>query len=91
MCPHFSVGGGHELQWRGNYDEPGKREPDIAAIYNGMDPRETLEILDEYGIDYVYLGRLERSKFGAGAMTVDKLDRIMNRVFENGTTIIYGR
>ncbi|MBM3190897.1 MAG: hypothetical protein FJZ90_19535, partial [Chloroflexi bacterium] len=49
--------GGHQLQWRGNYDVAGQREPDIAAIYQGMDARATLALLDEYGIDYVYLGR----------------------------------
>jgi uncharacterized membrane protein len=31
-------GGGHELQWRGNYDEGRPREPDIAAIYQGTEP-----------------------------------------------------
>ena len=36
--------GGHELQWRGTYDEPGRREPLIETVYRN------LEILSEIGM-----------------------------------------
>ncbi len=36
--------GGHELQWRGNYDEAGKREPDIDKIYGSLDPRLNFDL-----------------------------------------------
>ena len=55
--------GGHELQWRGNYDEPGRREPDIAAIYQGTDAGRALALLEAYGVDYVYVGTPERAKY----------------------------
>ena len=83
--------GGHELQWRGNYDEPGKREPDIEAIYRGVDSRETLDLLDKYGIDYVYVGRLERDKYHLSPATLRKFSRIMVPVFANEGVTIYGR
>jgi uncharacterized membrane protein len=48
--------GGHELQWRGNYDEAGRREPDIRKIYTSRNDQETLTLLDKYAISYVYVG-----------------------------------
>jgi uncharacterized membrane protein len=82
--------GGHELQWRGNYDEAGRREPDIAAIYQSVDSNKTKSLLAKYDIDYVYVGRLERSKYHLSSATMRKFDRLMERVFENSGVIIYG-
>ena len=83
--------GGHELQWRGNYEEPGRREPDIAAIYQSSDVQRTLELLDKYGIDYVYLGPLERNKYKPSPPAVAKFDRLMERAFVSGGVIVYAR
>jgi YYY domain-containing protein len=83
--------GGHELQWRGNYDEPGRREPDIARIYQSTNVEETRDLLDAYGIDYVYLGPLERTKHRPSEAAIAKLDRLMTRAFENEAVTIYAR
>jgi YYY domain-containing protein len=83
--------GGHELQWRGNYDEPGRREPDIAAIYQTTDVAQLQRLLDTYGVDYVYVGRLERAKYRLNQPMVAKFDRAMVRLFEQGEVVIYGR
>ncbi len=83
--------GGHELQWRGNYDEPARREPDIAAIYQGMDPSKVAALLDKYDITYVYVGRLEREKYRLSAPMVDKFDQLMVRAYENEGVIVYSR
>jgi uncharacterized membrane protein len=83
--------GGHQLQWRGNYDEPGRREPDIAAIYQGIDLRRKEALLDEYGIDYVYVGPLERAKYRLSAVQIEALDRLMTRVYEQGDVILFAR
>jgi len=82
--------GGHELQWRGNYDEPGRREADIAVIYQPDDVAATADILTRYGVDYVYVGPNERAKYGVSTATLQKLAQIMEPVFENGQVIIYG-
>ena len=82
--------GGHELQWRGNYDEPSRREPDISAIYQGGDVEQTQNLLEKYGIDCVYVGHLEREKYHVGPATLRKFDRLMTRVYENSGVIIYG-
>jgi YYY domain-containing protein len=82
--------GGHELQWRGNYDEPGKREPDIATIYQTTDARAAAILIRAYQIDYVYVGQLERNKYRLAQPMVAKFDRIMTRVYENNSVIIFG-
>lgn len=55
--------GGHEHQWRGNYDEPARREPDIAMLFTTPDPNVALPLLKQYGIQYVYIGLLEQSRY----------------------------
>jgi len=83
--------GGHELQWRGTYDEPGRREPDIAKIYQSLDVAATSALLDQYGVHYVYVSRLERDKYRLSAPMVAKFDKFMTRVFEQGDVIIFAR
>jgi uncharacterized membrane protein len=82
--------GGHELQWRGSYEIPALREPDIEQIYRGTDVQATRALLMHYGIDYVYVGRLERQKYGVSPAVMHKFDTLMDRVFEHGQVIIYG-
>jgi len=81
--------GGHELQWRGNYDEPGKREPDINTIYSSMDIQQVLTLLEKYDITYVYVGPLERGKYSPAALA--KFDRFMDVAFQQGNVTIYRR
>ncbi len=81
--------GGHELQWRGNYEEPGKREPDINAIYDSLDTQQVLTLLEKYDITYVYAGSLERGKYSPAALA--KFDRFMDVAFQQGNVTIYKR
>ena len=81
--------GGHELQWRGNYDEPGRREPDINAIYSSTDVQHVLTLLEKYDITYVYVGSLERGKYSPAALA--KFDRFMDVAFQQGNVTIYKR
>ncbi len=81
--------GGHELQWRGNYDEPGRREPDINAIYSSTDVQHILTLFEKYGITYVYVGSLERGKYNPAALA--KFDRFMDVAFQQGNVTIYER
>jgi YYY domain-containing protein len=55
--------GGHQSQWRGNYDEPGRREPDIATLFNTIDIAQAQALLDKYNVTYVYVGPLERESY----------------------------
>ncbi len=79
--------GGHQSQWRGNYDEPGRREPDIAQLYNTSDMRQAQTLLDKYGITYVYVGSLERERYSPQGLA--KFERFMAIVFQQDDVTIY--
>lgn len=83
--------GGHELQWRGNYEEPGKREPDIEALYTSPDRGPTSSLLDKYDISYVYVGGLERGTYRITQPVLDKFAVLMDIVYQQGDVTIYQR
>ena len=83
--------GGHELQWRGTYEEPARREPAIETLYTSLDAEETLRLLEEYGIEYVYIGALEVERYGLTKPQFDKWDSIMELVYQQGGVRIYRR
>jgi YYY domain-containing protein len=89
----------HESQWRGNYDEQGKREPDIATIYTTSDAQTTLDLLHKWNISYVILGNSEfnyiqnlcsQPERGCTLSTaLRKFDRVLQPVFNQGQLTIY--
>jgi uncharacterized membrane protein len=79
--------GFHQQQWRGNYDEPGRREPDIETIFNSADVQATLTLLDKYDINYVYVGPLERQRYRAAGLA--KFDRLLEVAFAQGEVVVY--
>lgn len=81
----------HEQQWRGSYEEPGKRLPDIEKIYKSLDTQVVAELLDKYDIEYVYIGDLERQKYGLQPPMVAKFGRIMDLVYDQDGVQIYRR
>jgi uncharacterized membrane protein len=78
---------GHEHQWRGNYDEPARREPDIETLYTSAAPGEVLALMDRYDISYVYVGPLERARYPAAGLA--KFAGLMDVVYDSGTVTIY--
>ena len=82
--------GGHESQWRGNYDEAGRREPIIDQIFRTTDPRQAQQLLDQFGVEYVVYGSTERERYGPSrSPQVTKFERFMDPVFRAGDTVIY--
>jgi YYY domain-containing protein len=81
--------GGHEHQWRGNYDEQARREPDIEAIYTSPNVKEVAALLDRYNVKYVYVGPVERARYPAAGLA--RFDRLLKRVYENAGVVIYQR
>jgi len=81
----------HEQQWRGTYEEPGERLPDIEQIYKSLDTNLVLQLLDKYNVQYVYVGDLERQKYNLQPAMVDKFGRIMTLVYDQGGVRIYQR
>jgi YYY domain-containing protein len=78
---------GHEGQWRGSYEIQNTREPDILTIYSTLDPGVAEALLREYGVAYVYVGPLERSKYDPRALT--KFGRFMEIVYQEAGVTIY--
>jgi len=84
---------GHELQWRGSWDEQGKRIADIDKIYNSHDIQEVKLLLDKYNVEYVYVGTLERvgasrkGPYDSGGLA--KFDGFMNVAYANFGVSIY--
>jgi YYY domain-containing protein len=88
---------GHEMQWRGNSkfykdDATGvDRARDVQIIYQSIDSRETLTLLDKYAIKFVVVGQIERGKYNLSKTQIDKFGKVMTLVFEYGDVRIYAR
>ena len=89
----------HESQWRGNFDEQSKREPDIATIYTTKDPQLALELLRKWNVRYLILGNSERTfiqelcndpaRSCNLTVALRKFDLFLEPVFGQGTITIY--
>jgi YYY domain-containing protein len=62
---------GHELQWRGTWDEAGRRSADVDKIYETLNIEEAKSLLKKYNVKYVYVGVLEKDKY-IGTLARDK-------------------
>jgi YYY domain-containing protein len=78
---------GHEGQWRGNFEEQNRREPDIETLYTSVELAEVLTLLDKYGISYVYVGPVERGSYPAAGLA--KFARLLDVVYEADPVTIY--
>jgi YYY domain-containing protein len=79
---------GHEHQWRGTYEEVGPRENDVDALYASTRADETLTLLDQYDIRYIYVGPTERARYTDAELAT--FDTILETVYDaNGVTIYH--
>jgi uncharacterized membrane protein len=84
----------HERQWRGNkgYDKLASGRPEaLDRVYRSARPEEIPALLETWGIDYVYVGALERQKFGIGDASLARFERSLERVYEKDGVRIYAR
>ncbi len=81
--------GGHELQWRGNYEEPGRREPLIQALYQNRDPEQVKAIVQEFGIRYLVVGPKERTRYHITPPIEKSYLKLWEPVFSAGPYTIY--
>lgn len=79
--------GGHEHQWRGNYDEPARREPLIETLYNTTDLAKATEILHQFNAEYVIVGQPERAQYDAEGLA--KFSELCHVAYETGNSAIY--
>ena len=81
----------HQEQQRWGYAyEVGRRTRAVQTIYSTSDADVALELMREYGVEFVYLGHLERIYFPEGMEKFeDGLGGALEKVFDNGETAIY--
>jgi YYY domain-containing protein len=77
---------GHELQWRGGAAEMGSRQSDIARLYETNSWQEALSIIQQYNIQYIFVGGFERSKYRVNEL---KFKNNLVAVFQSNQTVIY--
>ena len=78
----------HEVQWRGDASLLGSREQDILQLYQTRDWIEAQDIVQRYGIDYVYVGSLEQATY---TPLVDrKFEVFMDVIYQSEGVTIYG-
>jgi uncharacterized membrane protein len=79
----------HEIQWRGNAEPQGSRAADIRMLYESTSIGEVERILNEYDIEYVYIGPLERTTYER--LNEQIFEQIMELVYETPEVKIYMR
>ena len=80
---------GHELQWRGGYDESVGRESAIDTLYSTRDWSVASDIMSRYAVKYVYIGHLERRDFPVHGLS--KFEDNMKKIYSNEMVEIYER
>lgn len=94
----------HEYQWRNGQPEISARiqarQRDVNTIYEDATSAAAREVLDRYGVTYIYVGSLERSGYGSdcqvglpySAPALAKLHSLgWPVVFQQGDVTIYAR
>jgi uncharacterized membrane protein len=81
----------HETQWRiGDKqlsEQLGLRRDEVERIYGTLDANEARELLAKYGVDYIYIGGLERQNYSAESLA--KFSELGEAVFYQGEVVIY--
>jgi uncharacterized membrane protein len=82
----------HEYQWRGDFSVQGSRESDVAEIYTTDVTETAQDLINKYGIDYVYIGPLERTKYQPPdfpPINEEKFLNFMGLIYRKGDVTIY--
>jgi len=82
----------HQKQQRSVLPGPmiDQRIQDVQTIYTGSDLKETMRLLDQYDVQYIYVGALERIYYaGDGLNKFDQPSDLWNLVYENEQVKIF--
>lgn len=56
----------HEQLWRGNdVEDLNEKSAQVREIYTSTDEKRVSELLQEYGVSYIFVGSTEREKYGS--------------------------
>jgi YYY domain-containing protein len=78
---------GHENQWRGSSEPYAGRFEDVSTLYTTTDAAQARQILEKYGVTYVYVGQFERQQYEASG-GLAKFEE-MPVMFQAGEVTIY--
>lgn len=74
----------HEWLWRSDLKGPNERAADIETLYTSENPEVVKNLIRKYGVTYIYIGTLERQKYGTVS---DKLLQSLGEVvYSDGET-----
>lgn len=54
----------HEHLWRNDEEDVNSKSADVRAMYTGYDENEVKALLDEYEVEYIFVGQRERESYG---------------------------
>jgi YYY domain-containing protein len=77
----------HEWLWRGTYDIPAPRIPEIEKMYKSQDLKETKTLLKKYSVSFVFIGSLERQKYSE--INEEKFESLGKIIYQKGNTKIF--
>jgi uncharacterized membrane protein len=78
---------GHEERWHGSRDPFEGRAEAVETFYTTTDVSQAKGILNQFNIEYVYVGRFERERYGEQGLP--KLDDFLEVVYQNESVAIY--
>ena len=80
----------HEQMWRGIRSGVGTRQDDTNHIYDSEYNEKTLELLEKYDVEYIYIGELERDRYSKAGLQKFKVHpESFELVYENSGASIY--
>lgn len=77
----------HEWLWRGTYDIPAVRLPDIPTLYESTDIDLTKQLIKKYNISLIFIGDLERQKYPK--LEEEKFKQLGKLIYQSVKTRIY--
>ena len=77
----------HERQWGRSGEALQKREEAVERLYQTRATQEAKEVLDRYGVTYVFVGPRERAQYGTEGLA--KFVTLGDVVFQEGDVVIY--
>ena len=80
---------GHERQWRGSDAPYDGRLDDINKLYTTANLQEVIEVINKYGIDYIYVGQLEKDVYPA--VSLEKFEQMfpVAQRSADGNAVVY--
>lgn len=90
-CPTVIGWRTHEWLWKNDVEIVNERAKDVETIYTCRDVKTAKQLLEAYGVDYLYVGLLERQKYMdvTGVFDYDYLRSLGEVVYESDAETYY--